>query len=228
MNNFREIVLENEYKDYLYSISLLENYEGLINENILTSLSPKIRKIIKFIKDIADNTNQSLSELLKLFKNSKVYNFFKIINFSFNYLFKILKKGFNNYKKLEHLIFNYLHTLNSVKSIKEKMKLLDEFLISHPLIKKMGGVGVSAILIYIWLNMSYTPDLEYSMSWEDMITTLSGNYSIEELFGSEAGIKMLTLFATGVLTGLTFPWPGPQSAHIAGGLVLGLYKIIRK
>ncbi len=226
-NSFRNIALEDySYNNYIEAISILENYNYL-SENFLKKIPSKVKKILAFIQDIASNTFYELNELLALFKNPKVYSFFKSIAFSFKKLFSIIREGYKNYLKLEKIVFEWLHKNAKIYKLQDKIKLLDKYLETHPIIKKIGGVGVSAILVFIWLRMAYTPDLEYSMSWEDMIDSLLGNYSLADLFASEAGIKMLTLFATGSILGLSFPWPGPQSIHMASGVIYGLYKIVK-
>lgn len=224
---FRELVLNEDELD-LYEFNRAVYYLGRpLNEGILDKLSSGIKKKIDFIKEFATASNMKLDKMLLMFKDKKVYQFFKVIGFSIKKLYDMLKKGFKAYQTLEKVIFDYIASQGGVKYVKGHLDKLDEFLQQHPLIKKLSGVAVSALLIYIWLNMAYNPDLEYSMSWEDMIKALMGNFSLADLFASDAGIKMLSLFVAGALFGLSFPWPGPQMLHIASGITLGLYRILK-
>ena len=54
--------------------------------------------------------------------------------------------------------------------------------------------------------MSFTGDWDSDMNMTPILNALSGEYSIAELFLSDAGIEMLALFALGTTVGLTFPW----------------------
>ena len=219
----------NEENEYMLAIQILEDIEaGILNEGIFDKLSSGVKQKIDFIKEIANKVSQySMTDLLVIFKDSRVFDFFKAIKFSFEYLFNILKKGFKAYKDLEKAITQFLSDNRIIRWTKDKLEILDKFLEEHPVLKKISGVAVAGILIYIWLNMAYNPDLEYSMDWSDIIGALSGDYSIADLFASDAGVKMLLLFATGTLLGLSFPWPGPQSAHMIGGIIYGLYKTLK-
>lgn len=231
--NFKNELIENitlnEESEYMLAIQILEDIEAeILNEGIFDRLSGGVKNKIDFIKEISNKVSQySMTDLLVIFKDSRVFDFFKAIKFSFEYLFKLIKTGFKAYKNLEKAVTQFISDNRIIRWTKDKLEILDNFLQEHSLLKKISGVAVAGILIFIWLNMSYSPDLEYSMDWSDIIGALVGNYSIADLFASEAGIKMLLLLATGVLLGLSFPWPGPQSIHMIGGIIYGLYKTLK-
>jgi len=229
MKTFKQLALQtiplNEYDEYLQAIYLLE--ESQLNEDILDSITGNIKKKVDFIKQVATASKYSLTDMLTLFKSTKVFTFFKKIGFNIMKLIALIKKGFQTFKKLEQIMVDYIKQNGGVKWVKNNLDKLDEYLQSHPVIKKFAGVAVAGLLIYIWTQMSFTPDLEYSMSWEDIISAAGGNFSIAELFAGDSGILMLTYLATGLITGLSFPWPGKQSVQILSGVVYGLYKMTK-
>ena len=81
------------------------------------------------------------------------------------------------------------------------------------------------MLLYIWLNMAFTGDFNYDFDFADLISALSGKFSLAQLFAGQDGIRMLLLFATGMI-GLSFPWPGATSAKFVIALINGLRKVI--
>ena len=103
---------------------------------------------------------------------------------------------------------------------------VDEFLDKYPILKKIGGIAVAGLLLYIWLNMSFIGDLEYDMNIGDMTAALSGTFSIAELFLSPAGLMMITLFATGGL--ISAPWLGASTLNLVLALIYTGYVKIRE
>lgn len=230
--SFRTLAIQytdQDYYDYHRAIFLLENSEnGIITEGILHSLSAAIRGKIAFIKEIAEVLKVSLDKILEFFKDGRIFNFFKSMEFSFEKLWKILKQGYEAYITIQKVIASYVASQGVVKWTKGKLHELDLFLQDHPLLKKFGGLVVGGILLYIWLNMSFTGDFEFDMNFDDIMLALSGRYSLGDLFASEEGVRMLMLFATGVLTTATFPWPKQPLVPLIVGVMTSIQRLIKK
>lgn len=229
---FRELAVQmndTDYQEYYHAVMILEQSDnGIIAEGILDKLSSGIKKKLDFIKQIAEISKQSLTDLVNFFKDKKVFKFFKTIGFSFMKFFSIVKQGYQGYIKLQKVIAEYVASQGAVKWTKEQLHKLDAFLQGHPVLKKLGGLVVGGILIYIWLNMSFGGDFVFDMSFDDIILALTGNYSLGDLFAGDEGVRMLLLFATGTLLGLSFPWPGATSVQLVSGMLFSLQKLIRK
>lgn len=225
MKTFKVLVEDYDYNDYQKAISILEGNNN-INENILLGISNNIKKKIKFIKEISLISKTKIEELLILFKNKEVYKFFKLIKFSFKYFYNLLKKGYEVYSELESVISSYITSNKNIKWTKKQLAKLDKYLESHPKLKKVSGLVVAGLLLYIWLNMSFTPSLDYSMDFSDIFNSLQGNFSISDLFASDSGVQMLLYLATGSLLGLSFPWPGSQSSQMVIATINALRKMV--
>lgn len=229
MKTFRDIALTsaipvNEYDEYLQAIGILE--KSLLNEGILDDIKGALKKKIDFIKAVVKASKYSLKEMLVLFRNTKVFAFFKKIGFSIAKLIALIKKGFQTFKKLEEIMVVYIRANGGVKWVEKNLEKLDEYLQSHPVIKKFAGVAVAGLLIYVWTQMSYSIDIEWSLSWEDIIRAVGGKFSIAELFAGEGGILMLTYLVVGLVTG-GLPYPGTQTIQILSGVLYGIYKIVK-
>ena len=197
---------------------------SLINE---IGIPSRLKKIWGFIKELAEKVSLKIVDLVKLFLNKVVFKFFAKIKFSLKYLFELVKKGFRIYKDVIRAIGDYLSKTKVGKWTEEKLKALDEFLKKHPKTKRIAGVAVAALLIYIWLNMTFTGDADYDFDMTDMISALGGNFDLSSLFAGPSGMALLTLFATGAL-GLSFPWPGPQHIQFIGAVLYGSAKLVGK
>lgn len=228
--SFRDLAIQyhdQDYIEYHQAIVLLESHNGIISEGILDTLSAGIKSKLDFIKQLADTSKISIDKAVEFFKNAKAFKFFKMISFDMSKLFKMVKEGYKAYISLHKIVAEYVASQGAVKWTKGKLHELDLFLEEHPILKKLGGVAVGGILIYIWLNMSFSGDLKFDMDFDDILLALSGRYSLGDLFASEQGVRMLLLLATGTVLGLSFPWPGNTMIHFIGGVVFSLQKLIR-
>ena len=95
----------------------------------------------------------------------------------------------------------------------------------HPKVKTVAGLVVAGFLIYQWTQMvSFTGDIEFDFDQSLLFSAIQGNYSLADVFASADGIHMLMFIATGVLTGISFPWPGPTWVLFAASIVYTLSK----
>ena len=226
LSTFKEFNLTQERQAYFIAIDLIESNQ--LNEGILDmfgSLKSKIQSKIEFFQALADISKQKLEDLVVLFKDSRVFKFFQHINFNLKFFFDLIKKGFKVYNDVQKAIAQYVAESKIGKFTQDKMQGLDAFLKNHPVLRRISGVAVAGLLLYIWMNMSYTGDFSYDFDFSDILSSLSGNFSLETLFAGVDGTRLLLLFATG-LVGLSFPWPGPSSVQMVVSLLLGLKKLI--
>jgi hypothetical protein len=124
-------------------------------------------------------------------------------------------------------ISEYLSKTKVGRWTEEKLKDLDAWLSNHPKLKKIAGIAVAALLIYIWFNMAFTGDFSYDFDMRDILLALSGTLTLSSIFAGKNGTKLLLLFATGVI-GLSFPWPGPSHIQFIGSVLVSLAVIIKQ
>lgn len=227
----QETSLQSIYTDIQYDefVRFVKEHKldcdtSLINELVIPS---KLKSIWSFIKDLKEKVSVKLVDLVKLFLDKVVFKFFAKIKFSMSYLFKLVKKGFKAYKDIIKAIGEYVASTKVGKWTEEKLKALDDFLAKHPRTKKIAGVVVAGLLIYIWLNMTFTGNADYDFDMADMISALGGGFRLSTLFAGPEGMALLMLFATGVM-GLSFPWPGPQHIQFIGAVLYGSAKLVGK
>jgi hypothetical protein len=213
-----------EEHDYYEALTILETAE--LNENILSRLTSGVRAKLDFIKTLASTAGANLQDTLTLFKDSRVFKFFSALRFNLANLWKSIKAGFAAYAQIQRAIAEYVSKTKIGRWTEEALRDLDVWLQKHPVIKRIGGFAVAGLLLYIWLNMSFTGDLSYDFDSSDILAALSGNFALSTLFAGAEGTRMLLLFVTGVI-GLSFPWPGPTSGKLALSVLNGLRKLVK-
>lgn len=203
--HIKESLLEEEYLAFVKFVEERQSGKKLNEIHIPTFLN----KSIAFIRNLAKEVSIKFDDLLKLFLNKEVYKFFQKIKWSISKLFDIVKDGYKAYKTLVNTISEYISNTKVVKWTEEELRKLDTWLKNHPKTKRIVGVAIAGILLYLWFNMSYIGDFEYDFDLTDIIYALTGTFTVSTLFSGPDGVKLLLLFATGALLGLSFPWPGP-------------------
>ena len=219
-----DILCELQYEEFCKFVkeNKLDSEIVVLNELVIPS---KLKKIWSFLKELKDIVKVKIMDLAKLFMNKLVFKFFAKIKFSMKYLYNLVKKGFKAYKEVIKAIGEYLSKTKVGKWTEDKLKDLDACLAKHPKTKRIAGMAVAGILIYIWLNMTFTGNADYDFDMGDMILALGGGFTLSTLFAGPEGMALLTLFVTGVI-GLSFPWPGPQHFQFIGAILYGSAKLV--
>ena len=230
---FSTIVLDElEYQEFLDECRILEE-NNLLNEGFTldainkfsSKLKIKFKKAFELAKNIAEKFKIKFNDIIKIFKIKEVFTFIKQLGFSLSKLVQLVKTGYKKYLEIHDIIAKYVEDLGIVKWTEDKLKDLDEFLINHPKIKRISGLIVAGILIYIWWNMSFAGDIQGDFDQSQLFAALSGTYTLSDIFAGKDGIKMLLLFSTGVLTSISFPWPGKSHYQFIYSI---LYTVIKE
>lgn len=211
--SINEEVVEQEYKLFVEYVE-----QDIICE---FSLPAVLKSKIDFIKELADKTMMSMIDLFKIFKNKKVFKFMSYFNWNINKLFTFVRKGFKEYHKVINILTKKIHESKAGQKWEAFVIDMETFIKSHPSLKRIGGIAVASILIYIWFNMTFTGSVEYDFNMNDMLAALAGNYSLVDIFTGEEGIKLLMFLVTGKM-GLTFPWPGATAIQFILAVVTTL------
>lgn len=218
------IKIETEYKlfmEYMETSNYLLEFTNVqINESIKSKL--------EFIKNVAQTLKVSVSDIAKLVSNKKVFTFFSKVKWSITKLFEMAKNGYKTYLSIIDVISEYIANTKVAKWTENELIKLDEFLKKHPKTKRIAGIAVAGLLIFIWFNMTFTGDYKYDFDISDVVASFSGSFTLSKLFAGSNGIKLLLLFASGSLLGLTFPWPGAATKQFVGAVIYTLSSKIKQ
>lgn len=181
-----------------------------------------------FFSELAESTGLELQSIVSLFRDSSIVRFFSKIGWSFKKLYELLKMGAHAYRNLLDAISDYVSSTSVGKWTEGELKKLDAYLESHPKTRRIAGLGVAALLVYLWFLMADTGDADWDFDFSDVLAALGGNYALSELFAGPEGAKMLLAIAAGTILRASFPWPGPESVRFVGAIIYTLAGKFRK
>jgi hypothetical protein len=191
----------------------------------LSTVSDRLKPAIEFIKSIAQVTKSGIKYWIELFKDSKVFKFFESFGFSIKKLFDEFFKVYSTIvKDLIKMISDYAKRFKIVKWTNAELKKLDSYLKSNPKLKRVTGVALAILLVYLNLHVTYIGDFSFDFDMSDVADALLGNYSLADVLGGDKGIQLLTLFTLN-LVGISFPWNTPiKLLGIVGNTLIRLNK----
>jgi hypothetical protein len=184
--------------------------------------------VTSFVMDLARTTGLGVADLVTLLKDSRAARLFGAVGWSMKKLYGILRKGYDAYRSLLDAIAEYVSRTRVAKWTTEELRKLDEWLQEHPRTKRLAGVALAAMIVYIWFNMSFTGDFKWDFDLSSAISALSGGVSWSQVFGGVEGTKTLMAFVIKMATGATFPWPGPDSAKFVAAVLFTVAAAVGK
>ena len=221
------------YQDYIIALDevAILSQNGQLNEGVLDSLgglTGKIGKLISMVKTnvstIIDETGLDTTDLIKAFKNREVFNVLKEFGFNLKKLASAYGKGKKALNGGLSKVFKDIHKNKIIQKINSGAITVDEFLKKYPILTRVGGVVVAGILLWVWLNTSFTGlSLDNDINQSALIDALSGNYSLADLFTSPKGLKTIAFLAFG-LSGIYLSIGSSVSNIIMSIIYTGLQK----
>jgi hypothetical protein len=210
-----------ESLDYFYS---LEMNGIVITESIVSSIANTAKgilgKVLIELKNIFSVLHSelsiSMSDMIKALKNRKIFDALKYFGFS-------LKKMGIAFQQLSKIFTAELRTTfieiqqaSLIQAIKSGTMQIDELFIKFPILKRLSGPIIAALLIWIWLNMSFTGDFDLDFDISAIFAAIKGDFSIEKLFGTAEGQQVLFLLGVGIVSGgaLSIAWLGLSYANL--------------
>ena len=164
---------DDEYLEFLDWANSIP--EGRIDEGLIPN---SLKKKFQFIKSLAVGMRVKIKDLITFFKNSKIFKFFKSIGFQMAKLHRMLKKGFKVYQDFLTAVGDFIAKTPAGQWTEKKLKQLDEFFKTHPKTKRVAGLVVAALLVYIWFNMTFTGDPAFDFGMDDLLAALAGKFKL--------------------------------------------------
>lgn len=188
-------------------------------------------KLVSFFKDVkrtfedlAVKFKADVSDFVEAFKQRDVLTALKAFGFSLSRIAQGIRELTGLLRKGLMAIFQEMAKSGVVQKIRSGAIKVDDYLDEHPLLKKVGGLAIAALLFVIWVNMTFIGDFEFDFDLGTIAAALHGSFSIADLFFSPAGLAMLALFGTGAM-GLGVSWFGTTGNIIVGLAYTGLARL---
>jgi hypothetical protein len=228
MNNigkFSTFIAKNDYDLFVEAVDAYIQNPTLVESNINEGLMDYFKDKLDFIKQVAEKFSMNLTDMLLAFKNKIVFGFFSKIGWSITKLVDIVATGRKVIKEMHNIIFKWAKDNKIVQWTNDKIELLDKFLTEHPTLKKVTGLAVAGLLLYIWTNLiSFTGEIDFDFDQIGVWHALNGTYNLVDLFGGEDGIKLLTFIITKKLDLFDVPYPGASWALLTFSVIFTICK----
>ncbi len=233
-------VKQNLTKDITYEIYVdlitVNDFHNL-NENVFSKiknmkLPREILSLFRNLKNelskIAQQFKLSLNDIITVFKHKDVYKMLKAFGFNIKLIFKSINEITTFIRSGLLEVFKVIYKTKTIQKLRSGVIKIDDFLNKYPILKKIGGVAIAGLLIYLWLNMTFIGDLDYDFNFSDVIAALKGSFSIADLFLSPEGLMLITLFGSGALFGLSIPWLGRSLYNLVLAIFYTIYNKIKE
>jgi len=193
----------------LIDVKIDESFFSDIKDKAVEVALKIFKPIKEFIQKLAEDFSVGIMQIIQAFKQKSIFEFFRAIKFnvsliikSFLELGKLIKNGLMK-------IFEELAKTQVIQRIREGVLQIDEFLDKYPLLKKLGGLAIAGLLIYMWLNMTFIGEPDYDFNFSDILLALTGKFVLADLFLGPAGLMLIALFVTGPY--ISIPWLGSSA-----------------
>lgn len=218
-----------EALDLAMTNQLMEGFFDKIKEMHLAKELVKLFKDLKYnLSRIAKDFKIGIPDLVRAFKQKDIYSMFKAFKFNIKLLFKAIGEFTKLVKGGLLEVFREIHKTRAIQKLKAGVMKVDELLDKYPILKKVTGIVIAGLLLYIWLNMTFIGDLDYDFNFSDIVAALGGSFSLTALFVSPEGLMLLTLFGTGVAFGLSIPWLGKSVYNLTLAIAYTSYYKLKK
>lgn len=197
------------------------------------SLSSEWMKVFNNLKGgmakIGQDFKLGSHQMISAFKQKSIYSIMKAFKFNILLAFRAVGEASKALRGGLAAVFKEIYNTKGFQKIRSGAIKVDTLLNRYPKLKKIGGIVVAGLLLYIWLNMTFIGDMDYDFNFTNTIEALQGRYSIADLFTSADGLMLITLFGTGATLGLSVPWLGAKAYNLLLALVYtGYYRYLGK
>lgn len=206
-----------ECDDFTYEqyVSYLDTC--VLNETVAMVIPSMFGELRRVIQDIVDDFKVDVRDIVELFKSRELFKIMKTIGFS------MVVKSFRAYSNLIsaplHEAFRELHDTVVVQKLTMNKDTIAKFLDIHPIIRKLSGVALAGLLLYLWLNMTFVGAIGFDMDLSNIADAFRGSYTVEDFLTSPDLVKYATLFITGTITGLSCSWLGSSIYNLVLAVV---------
>lgn len=209
--------------DYVFSID-----EGIWDSVKSTIKDVKMGFLAGFREELARLTVDlkiTWENIVHALKQKDVFHFFKALGFSIGTLTKSLHNLGELFRSGLTRVFKEIHDNKYVQKIHNGAMKVDELLDMHPMLKKLTGPLVAALLFWCWLNMTFIGHADFDFDLSHIGKALKGQYALADVFTSPEGLLMIGLVSTGSL--ISMPWLGRATYNVLAALLYTAFKKVK-
>lgn len=180
---------------------------------------------LDFVRDIANAMKTSMGSIIEIFKDSQIVRFFSKVGWSFKKIWDLMKDGYRTYVDIRKIALEYVSNTKVVRWTTEEFKKLDAFFSNHPYIRRVTGLALAGLLIWLFFHTAYIGDMDFDLDIADVFGAFSGSYSFANFFGGVNGAKWIVAIFFSMA--VPFAIPGPNTIHFITAFMYTLIKGLR-
>jgi hypothetical protein len=211
-----EITYE-QYENFLYLYSKRQ-----LDESLLSILPGMFREIKKVLSEIVDEYKLDLNDIIEAIKNREFFKLVKIVGFSL--IIRTLKSFSKLIGSPIDRAFKELHETKMFLKFAKNKDLIKQFLDTHPILRKVTGIALAGLIIFIWLNMTFVGSLDFDMNLSVIPDVIKGLYTIEDFLCSYDLVKYTVLLFTGVVVVISCAWLGRTVYNLILAIIYTFFK----
>lgn len=178
------------------------------------------------LQEMAELVGVGLRDLIRALMNRNAFALLKALRFNLTMLVKGMRALLGIVPRGLAALFRELQDSTVLQRIKDGALKVDDFFDAHPIIKKLSGPVLAALLFWMWTQAMFIGDPWTDLDMSTIGAALTGRYSFTDLFTTPEGLAGLALFASGILLpGIGVAWLGSNSANVVLAL---LFTVARK
>ncbi len=208
------------YRQYVSALAAMQNP----NAEVAFWFSGTFSKLKEAFEGFAATFNIAVKDVIEAFKAKPVYRLLKAVGFNLGKLLSSVVKAGEFLRSKMLAVFRTIGQSGVIQKLREGAVTVDQFLDEYPMLKKITGPIMAGLLLYVWLSMSFIGSAGYDLDITYIVNAFTGSFSVKDLFASDSGLMMLTLFGVGSLTGLSFPWLGGSVSNLLLAILYTSYK----
>ena len=152
----------------------------------------------ELVHDLVDGLKIGIKDIIAALKQKDIFALLKGIGFNLKVLAKDMIKLAHSTPKLLIDTFKHLEQAGWLDKIQKGAATVDELLHAHPVLTKVGGVVIGALLFYMWINASFVGHPTTDLDVTTIVKALRGEFDVTDIFASPEGIASLILGLTGI------------------------------
>lgn len=203
------------YEQYERALASMVQAPGTVQAwGIPSALTKFVASVKEDLTELAKDIGCGLLDLVKALANRDAFALLRSIKFNLAMLMKGLRALLALLPRGLNVLFHELRESGLLDKLKDGSLAVDTFLDKHPLLKKLAGPALAALLFWMWTHASFIGDPWTDFDLSTVGAALTGHYSVHDMFATEAGLTGLTLFLTGATTGIGVAWLGETTYNV--------------
>lgn len=148
----------------------------------------------EILHELVDGLKIGIADVVKALKNRSIFQLLKSIGFNLKVLFKAIVKLAHTGPHIITKTFEDIEKGGWLEKLKSGAATIDDFLHQHPLLTKLGGAGIAALLLCMWMNTMFIGSPKQDLDMSAIGSALMGHYDVQDLFISPEGLTDISLF----------------------------------